>query len=447
MKPLTYKMQKDDILYYLHIPRTAGTSLIFQLDHYFDFNTILSSQRWDQLLLNIPRNFLKYRFVRGHFGYDFFKILPKKPIYITMLRKPDDVIISNYKNLQRYPHFRKRYLISKEESISALLLRPVIHSQENPQCRWLVADLNLLSKRKEWIPADLHEWMAEDQPEFSVPNISEEELFEIAKNRLLTFTFFGLVERYEESLFLLNYTFGWKPLRDTIRLNVVPDKKTDLSPEARKNLEERTKIDVKLYQFAQQLFESRYSQMVQDLKEKYYELKYDNMDKNNVVYYMLEKYYNDHYHEWHTELSSIDYDFGKVLYGSGWQEREIHPDSKVIFRWTGPDTKSLIDFPLKQNRDLRIQFHVLDSMSPDILNSLQLKVNDTPIEIKKSKRIIHKSKAPFEGIIPASVLNNTNYTRLTFQVNRTVSPKSTNPDSTDDRKMGLAFDWVKIFPI
>ena len=34
-------MGKDDVLYFLHIPKTAGTSLIFSLENYFDVNELL----------------------------------------------------------------------------------------------------------------------------------------------------------------------------------------------------------------------------------------------------------------------------------------------------------------------------------------------------------------------------------------------------------------------
>ena len=43
-------MGKDDVLYFLHIPKTAGTSLIFSLENYFDVNDLLPSQMWRQLL-------------------------------------------------------------------------------------------------------------------------------------------------------------------------------------------------------------------------------------------------------------------------------------------------------------------------------------------------------------------------------------------------------------
>lgn len=447
-KPLMYELQKDNILYFLHIPKTAGLNTANILDNHFDCDAILRSKRWDQLLLDMPKNFSKFRLVRGHFGYDFFKILPKKPIYITFLRNPDDIIISQYKHLQRDPHFRKRHNISEEESMSDLILRPVIHNQENPQCRWLVAEFDVLSKTKGWDEEKLANFVPEDQPEFNMSNISEGELFEIAKDRLVDFAFFGLVEKYEESLFLLHYTLGWKPIRNVARLNVAPNKNKTISTEASNVLEDRTRADVKLYQFAKQLFESRYSQMVEDLKGKYYVPSYENMAANDVVYNMLEKHYNDHFRDLHTEVSAIDCDFSKRMDGYGWYEREFLSDKKTIFRWTGPETKSVINFPLKTENDLKIKFHVRKSMNPDILISLQLKVNETHIELKKSSSFIRRLGTTFEGIIPKAALSDKpNFTRLTFEVNRTVSPKSTNPDSTDDRKMGLAFDWIKISPV
>ena len=46
------KINNEDILYFLHIPKTAGTSLIRILDNHFDHNSILPQQKWDDLLQN-----------------------------------------------------------------------------------------------------------------------------------------------------------------------------------------------------------------------------------------------------------------------------------------------------------------------------------------------------------------------------------------------------------
>ena len=91
------KLSDDDVLYYLHIPKTAGTSLITILDGYFKNQEVLRLHAWKYLLPKMPLDFSKFRFVRGHYGYGFYRLLPKKPIYLTVLRDPKDVIVSSYK--------------------------------------------------------------------------------------------------------------------------------------------------------------------------------------------------------------------------------------------------------------------------------------------------------------------------------------------------------------
>ena len=93
-------LQKNDILYFLHIPKTAGTTLITILDQYFPDETVLKDHDWQSLLPTKPLEFTKYRFVRGHFGFTIIKYL-KNPICITMLRNPYDTVISSYKMSQR----------------------------------------------------------------------------------------------------------------------------------------------------------------------------------------------------------------------------------------------------------------------------------------------------------------------------------------------------------
>ena len=62
--PITYELKEDDLLYFLHIPKTAGTTFASVLDNYFDFNSILPQQVWSQLLKNRPKNFSKLFFVK-----------------------------------------------------------------------------------------------------------------------------------------------------------------------------------------------------------------------------------------------------------------------------------------------------------------------------------------------------------------------------------------------
>src|SRR5690606_28731935 len=52
--------------------------------------------------------------------------------------------------------------------------------------------------------------------------LSNEAQLALGKQRLEQFTFVGLTERYEESVDLLNYTFGWEPLAEIPFLNHAP---------------------------------------------------------------------------------------------------------------------------------------------------------------------------------------------------------------------------------
>jgi hypothetical protein len=105
----------------------------------------------------------------------------------------------------------------------------------------------------------------------------------------MEFAFVGIVERMEESLFLLHYTFGWKPIRNFMRENASPveDRIEELSPEALEKISEFSKKDEEIYKFGQDLFEEKYAKMVQELKEKFHQPKFDDMKPNDAIFEML----------------------------------------------------------------------------------------------------------------------------------------------------------------
>lgn len=98
---LECKLKDDDIVYYLHIPKTAGTSFIATLDSLFDYNSIYPEKVWHELLKKPPNDLGKYKLIRGHFGYNVLPLLHKKPIYLTMLRDPIERTISQYEHIRR----------------------------------------------------------------------------------------------------------------------------------------------------------------------------------------------------------------------------------------------------------------------------------------------------------------------------------------------------------
>lgn len=442
---LRYNLSKNDILYFHHIPKTAGTSFIFILENYFNYDSILKAQTWHQLSKNLPENFTNFHLVKGHFGYAVHQLFEKKPIYITMLRNPTEVIISYLRMIKSQPVNCEKWNFSKNNTISDLILRQDIPGISNPLCLWLDFDLDVSSLTKGLEPKLLAEFYPESQPGFTLPGTSDEEILETAKQHLLECKFFGIVERFQDSLLLLNYTFGWKPYRRSTKLNISQTKENNqLTSEAKEELDRKTKLDSQLYDFANQLFEKRFSEMINCLKKNYYEKKYGNMNTSDMIYEMLEKDYQRHFLETRSPVSSIDYTFDQKIEGTGWHEREMNPITKKIFRWSGPENISTIDFALLENKDIKIQFNVIDCITPNILDNIQFDVNESSCKLNFSPNESNNG-GKFEASVPKSVLeNHGNLCRLSIKVTNSFSPNSLNPESTDTRKLGIAIDSIKI---
>jgi len=246
-------------------------------------------------------------------------------------------------------------------------------------------------------------------------------------------------------MFLLYYTFGWKPINGLWKLNVSAKRphKEDLPQKTIDVLKESNKLDTELYAFAKEIFEKRYSRMLDDLKNNYYVQNSGNIPSENMMYVMLEKHYEKRFNDSKTKLmKSIDYDFRQKMSGSGWYYREVF-ESGSAYRWTGPGRESTIDLPLVRQNDLVVMFHVFIAAAPEIMDSVKLKVNDQTIKLKLAFR--KHSERYFEGKIPKSLLSSTNnFTRFSFEVNNTINPHSLNPDDPMDRNVGIAIDKIKV---
>ncbi len=451
-KTIDRKLNENDLMYFLHIPKTAGTTVYFTMDSYFDLNSIFPYRFWNRYLMykpkvesNIVKKFSKLQLVRGHFGYGICRLFPKKPRIVTLLRKPIERTISDYNHRIRgtEPKYSKKLPISKffqdyEQS----------KTFENVETYHIALDPDILSITKSFDKKKCKNFRFREELPYWADEIPKAKILETAKKRLTEFEFVGIAEKLEQSMFLLYYTFGWQPLSRPWMLNPTPKKltKKEMPQKTIDTIREYVKLDTELYKFACDLFDNRYSKMVKVLKEKYYEDSFANLSEGEMVYTMLQKHYEKGLEESKlTPINTLDYDFRPKMSGSGWYYREIIKESGDVFRWTGPETESTIDFPLKKDEDLMIQFRVMRAILPKVLNSLKFKVNDQSIDIKN---LYEKyGKTIFEGLIPKSVLEKSNnITRLKFEINQTINPHEINPLDPTNRPLGLAFDRIRIIP-
>jgi len=315
-------LKKDDILYFLHIPKTAGLTFIYLLSGFFDYSSILIEHSWDQLLPQLPKNFSKYRFVRGHFGYGFYRQFSKKPIYITMLRDPTEHSISSLEMLRRLPQLRKKYDISEKDSFENLVESKIPF---NLQTQFIAVDADVVESIKSIDLKNFSDFNFHDLKEYSQSEISHQKMIEIAKKHLSEFAFVGLTEKFDESIFLLCYTFDWLPIRSKIKINVGKKrmKQENLSKKSIDIIKEKTNLDTELYNYGNLLFEERYLEMVNELKENYFDIKFSKLPQASMIYEMLKKCYIKKHGRAKFLKENFLYNFRKInfIIRYGWKSR------------------------------------------------------------------------------------------------------------------------------
>ena len=315
-------LKKDDILYFLHIPKTAGSSTIYLLNGFFNYSSILTEQTWNQLLPVLPKDLSKYKFVSGHYGYGFYRHFPKIPKYITMLRDPLEQSISNLEMLRREKENRIRYDISEDTSFEELVKTKVPFNQ---QTQFIAIDADVIESVKSIDLKDYFFFSFHHVKEYSPENLSNPNLIDIAKKHLSEFAFVGLTEKFEESFLLLCYTFDWLPILPKRKINVGKKRlrQNEIPKDTLEIIKERTNLDSQLYEYGKELFEKRYLVMVENLKENYYDDKISSLTPTEQVYEMLKKQYKKKNGQGNFIKNYLKFNFNKLdfILRYGWKTR------------------------------------------------------------------------------------------------------------------------------
>ncbi|NJP07586.1 MAG: sulfotransferase family 2 domain-containing protein, partial [Chloroflexaceae bacterium] len=207
--PLRRPLREHDVLCFVHITKTAGTSLI----------NILRSQFPEQACTTLPlypyalsvthdvyQKMQHDRLLRSHMDYDTInKVIPRRPIFLTMIRDPLKRFISYYGREQK----RSMFLGEKFEHFADFVSRS-LQFHHNMQTRQLAGTT---------VHPDV---------------LSPQDTLAIAQRRLDECAFVGITEQFDNSLRLLYYTFGWSPIEHYTSRNITP---AALKPEVTPELE------------------------------------------------------------------------------------------------------------------------------------------------------------------------------------------------------------------
>jgi len=266
-------MNGGAVLLYLHVPKTAGTSLIDVI--YRQHNDSTGSREEGGWFCNgvyyypgepdfirpckphhpyrivQPSSILKalsrddLRVVAGHFSFGLHTIVDRPTTYATMLRHPVDRITSLYYHLKRWPRHEEH-----EPWLERVGLRPVGAEISLEQ---FIRDYPLRE-----LDNDQTRRLAGQDPEFGKCNRS---LLDLAKSNIENhFSFVGITERFEESLLVAGDEFDWctqgQSCKELVNECRVP---TSLIPSsAREAILERNTLDLELYSFANERLNDRF---------------------------------------------------------------------------------------------------------------------------------------------------------------------------------------------
>lgn len=221
-------------LIFLHIPKTAGTTLnriiewqynplsIFTIDPYRIRATV---ERLEKLSEERRR---RLQVVRGHMYYGAHEFLPQGATYITMLREPVARLLSSYHFIRRRPLHPLHRKVTTERVGVEDFIRLTPHRQ-NLQCRLIAG-----------VKGD---------------GACDERTLDKAKENLVrSFGVVGICERFEESLVLIAGNFNWEiPFYENRKVSKTRPR---LEPSEVEMIREHNQLDLELYQFGTNLFET-----------------------------------------------------------------------------------------------------------------------------------------------------------------------------------------------
>ncbi|HZW10219.1 MAG TPA: sulfotransferase family 2 domain-containing protein [Phycisphaerales bacterium] len=230
-------------LYFLHIPKTAGTSLAAWLESQFPADAVCPWRTLQQILAAPRDRLARYRLFAGHLGMYLPRLMSARVAIVTMLRDPLSRSVSHYRDIVA------RVLHPLHARVRAMSFEEFVHSTLgeaellNLQCRYLALDD---------IEADYdahHRSFASD-PCALRAKYTDSALLSRAFANLKTFECVGVCERADEAAAAIARRFGWPAPGPLARLNgaTSPFDARDLTPKAIQRVRDLTAMDRELYE-------------------------------------------------------------------------------------------------------------------------------------------------------------------------------------------------------
>ncbi len=244
----------DSGQYFLHIPKTAGTST----NQFFDTLGLRANiSLWDQLLhLERIDGPVHVPFYSGHYHMHLEPYLGRKLTRLTMLREPVARTISHYQHAKRDPHHPAYDMVQCMDLKEFCTNSRTRHMVENYQARYLVDfGLDPRSLGAAFTPDDLSRFLLQDMLEIMTTGVvADDLLYAAAASNLRSFAAVGTTEEFVDTMerFAVALGFPLPPHFDE-RHNTADNslQPSDLDTETMRVVCRATEVDQALHRLVQ----------------------------------------------------------------------------------------------------------------------------------------------------------------------------------------------------
>lgn len=403
------RMAKPENVLFLHIPKTAGTSLKHHLFHRY------AAQQC--LLDPSPRaieeaDFDDYALVAGHLDFDFVRRFRRPPLVLTCLRNPIDRALSAY-HYSRTPRLK----VEVQSTVAQIGDRAVAEILDELR---RLNDCDSLAEFLRREPELAQKNLGNVQTRFlagaaaAVSCAHEpQRLLALARKNLQACSAILFTERMSEATAALELVLGQDEFGEITHDNATPvrTKAAEQDPALIAALARLCDLDLQLYGFAEELCRERLTARLPVTPAR---------ARNDLP-------------------DAADFTFDQPVRGRGWHIREQGVEG--WYCWTGQEAK--LHLALNTTGSHVLRFWIDHAASEQALHGLEVWLNGirlSALPVKTGRQWVVEASVPAEAIRPPLIC-------IKFRVPHTVRPSQLDALNPDTRQLGIALSRLQLRPL